>query len=63
MPTCTLDQVRRYVGNGVRMLMVRAVPDGEKTRSLKRHLRNLKILRGALSGSYKAISGYHASFD
>ena len=30
MPTCTLDQVRRYVGNGVRMLMVRAVPDGEK---------------------------------
>ena len=29
MPTCTLDQVRRYVGNGVRMLMVRAVPDGE----------------------------------
>ena len=30
MPTCTLDQVRRYVGNGVRMLMVRAVPDVEK---------------------------------
>lgn len=30
MPECTLDQVRRYVGNGVRMLMVRAVPDGDK---------------------------------
>lgn len=30
MPQCTLDQVRRYVGNGVRKLMVRAVPDGEK---------------------------------
>lgn len=29
MPQCTLDQVRRYVGNGVRKLMVRAVPDGE----------------------------------
>lgn len=29
MPQCTLDQVRRYVGNGVRKLMIRAVPDGE----------------------------------
>ena len=29
MPQCTLDQVRRYVGNGVRRLMIRAVPDGE----------------------------------
>ena len=29
MPQCTLDQVRRYVGNGVRKLMVRAVPNGE----------------------------------
>lgn len=30
MPQCTLDQVRRYVGNGVRKLMIRAVPDGEE---------------------------------
>lgn len=29
MPERTLDEVRRFVGNGVRMLMVRAVPDGE----------------------------------
>jgi phosphoglycolate phosphatase len=29
MPECTLEQVRQYVGNGVRMLMKRAVPQGE----------------------------------
>ena len=29
MPVCTLEQVRQYVGNGVRKLMIRAVPDGE----------------------------------
>lgn len=29
MPEHTLDEVRRFVGNGVRMLMVRAVPQGE----------------------------------
>ena len=29
MPVCTLEQVRHYVGNGVRRLMQRAVPDGE----------------------------------
>jgi phosphoglycolate phosphatase len=29
MPLCTLEQVRQYVGNGVRKLMIRAVPDGE----------------------------------
>ncbi len=29
MPLCTLEQVRHYVGNGVRRLMQRAVPDGE----------------------------------
>lgn len=28
MPVCTLDQVRQYVGNGVRLLMERAVPQG-----------------------------------
>jgi phosphoglycolate phosphatase len=29
MPECTLEQVRNYVGNGVKMLMIRAVPEGE----------------------------------
>lgn len=29
MPERTLDEVRRFVGNGVRMLMVRAVPGGD----------------------------------
>lgn len=28
MPQCTLEQVRAYVGNGIRKLMERAVPDG-----------------------------------
>lgn len=29
MPKRTLDEVRRFVGNGVKKLMIRAVPDGE----------------------------------
>lgn len=29
MPLCTLEQVRQYVGNGVRNLMIRAVPQGQ----------------------------------
>ena len=29
MPEHTVDEVRRFVGNGVRMLMRRAIPDGE----------------------------------
>lgn len=29
MPTHSIDDIRRFVGNGVRMLMRRAVPDGE----------------------------------
>lgn len=29
MPKHSIDDVRRFVGNGVRMLMTRAVPDGE----------------------------------
>lgn len=29
MPVCTLEQVRHYLGNGVRRLMQRAVPDGD----------------------------------
>lgn len=30
MPEYSCDDVRRFVGNGVRLLMVRAVPDGEQ---------------------------------
>ena len=29
MPKRTLEEVRCFVGNGVRLLMIRAVPDGE----------------------------------
>ena len=29
MPKRTLEEVRQFVGNGVRLLMIRAVPDGE----------------------------------
>ena len=29
MPERTIDEVRRFVGNGVKKLMERAVPDGE----------------------------------
>ena len=30
MPKRTLEEVRQFVGNGVRLLMIRAVPDGER---------------------------------
>lgn len=30
MPQCSYEQVRSYVGNGVRNLMIRAIPDGEE---------------------------------
>lgn len=30
MPVRSLDEVRRFVGNGIRMLMIRAVPGGEE---------------------------------
>ena len=30
MPEHSCDAIRRFVGNGVRMLMIRAVPDGEQ---------------------------------
>ena len=29
MPMRTIDEVRQFVGNGVRLLMTRAVPDGD----------------------------------
>ena len=30
MPERSLDEVRRFVGNGIKMLMIRAVPGGEE---------------------------------
>ena len=30
MPEHTIEDVRRFVGNGVRLLMVRAIPQGDK---------------------------------
>ena len=30
MPERSLDEVRQFVGNGVKMLMIRAVPGGEE---------------------------------
>lgn len=36
MPERTLEEVRRFVGNGVRNLMIRAVPDGESNPEFER---------------------------
>ena len=36
MPVRTLDEVRRFVGNGVKNLMIRAVPDGEDNPQFER---------------------------
>ena len=30
MPERTIDEVRQFVGNGVRLLMIRAIPGGEE---------------------------------
>ena len=30
LPPCTIEQVREYVGNGIRNLLIRAVPQGEE---------------------------------
>lgn len=46
MPLCTLDQVRRYVGNGVRMLMIRAVPGGESNPLFERTFSDFKEYYG-----------------
>ena len=35
MPVRTLDEVRRFVGNGIRNLIIRAVPEGEETPGLE----------------------------
>ena len=51
----------RYVGNGVRKLMIRAVPDGERNPLFEETFAAFKEYYGAaLSGSHSAISGYYA---
>lgn len=37
-PEHTLDEVRRYVGNGILLLMQRAIPGGKDDQTLIRHL-------------------------
>lgn len=37
-PPCTLEQIRQYVGNGVKNLMIRAVPKGEENPGFERIL-------------------------
>lgn len=37
-PEHTLDEVRRYVGNGILLLMQRAIPEGKTIQTLIRHL-------------------------
>lgn len=46
MPVCTLDQVRRYVGNGVRLLMERAVPEGSHNPKFEQVFASFKTYYG-----------------
>lgn len=38
LPTHTIDDVRRFVGNGLRMLVVRALPEGENYKDFDKFL-------------------------
>lgn len=42
MPEHSIDDVRHFVGNGVRMLMVRAVPDGEQNAQFEATFRTFR---------------------
>ena len=44
MPKRTLEEVRQFVGNGVRLLMIRAVPDGEIKNTIFRKEQLPKLL-------------------
>lgn len=46
MPARTLDEVRLFVGNGVRNLMIRAVPDGEKNPDFEKAFGEFKVYYG-----------------
>lgn len=47
MPERTLGEIRQFVGNGVRNLMVRAVPQGRKTLDLSVPLRSSRNITGS----------------
>ena len=49
MPEHSLDDIRRFVGNGVRLLMERAVPDGAQNPHLS------PVLHAALAGHYTVL--------
>lgn len=42
MPVRTVDEVRNFVGNGIKMLMIRAVPDGESNPRFEEAFANFK---------------------
>lgn len=42
MPEHSRDAIRRFVGNGVRMLMIRAVPDGEQNPKFEEVFENFR---------------------
>lgn len=42
MPVRTIDEVRNFVGNGIKMLMIRAVPDGESNSRFEEAFANFK---------------------
>lgn len=42
MPVRTVDEVRNFVGNGIKMLMIRAVPDGESNPRFEEAFSNFK---------------------
>lgn len=42
MPVHSRDEIRRFVGNGVRLLMVRAVPDGDRNPQFEQVFRTFR---------------------
>lgn len=58
MPERTLEEVRRFVGNGVKNLMIRAVPDGEDNPQFERAFDTFKEYYGVhCNDATKAYDG------
>lgn len=58
MPERTLEEVRRFVGNGVKNLMIRAVPDGENNPQFERAFDTFKEYYGVhCNDATKAYDG------
>ncbi|MDE6365310.1 MAG: HAD-IA family hydrolase [Lachnospiraceae bacterium] len=58
MPERTLEEVRRFVGNGVKNLMIRAVPDGEDNPQFEHAFDTFKEYYGVhCNDATKAYSG------